>query len=79
MLPGVFLVEGMAQTGGILLLHDDPDRQNKLLYFMSVDRARFRRPERKPDRTEDLNWGPMAKAAQLAVQPGRLDPMRRGP
>ena len=34
----------MAQTGGILLLHDDPDRQNKLLYFMSVDRARFRRP-----------------------------------
>lgn len=43
-LPGVYLVEGMAQTGGILLLHDDPDRQNKLLYFMSVDRARFRRP-----------------------------------
>lgn len=43
-LPGVFLVEGMAQTGGILLLHDDPDRENKLLYFMSVDRARFRRP-----------------------------------
>jgi len=43
-LPGVFLVEGMAQTGGILLLHDDPDHQNKLLYFMSVDRARFRRP-----------------------------------
>lgn len=43
-LPGVFLVEGMAQTGGILLLHDDPDRADKLLYFMSVDRARFRRP-----------------------------------
>lgn len=43
-LPGVFLVEGMAQTGGILLLHDDPDHKNKLLYFMSVDRARFRRP-----------------------------------
>lgn len=43
-LPGVFLVEGMAQAGGILLLHDDPDRANKLLYFMSVDRARFRRP-----------------------------------
>ena len=43
-LPGVYLVEGMAQTGGILLLHDDPDRKKKLLYFMSVDRARFRRP-----------------------------------
>lgn len=43
-LPGVFLVEGMAQAGGILLLHDDPDRDRKLLYFMSIDRARFRRP-----------------------------------
>ena len=43
-LPGVFLIEGMAQAGGILLLHDDPQRQDKLLYFMSLDRARFRRP-----------------------------------
>jgi beta-hydroxyacyl-ACP dehydratase FabZ len=43
-IPGVYLVEGLAQVGGILLLHDDPDRKNKLLYFMSVDRARFRRP-----------------------------------
>lgn len=43
-LPGVFLIEGMAQAGGILLLHDDPHRQDKLLYFMSLDRARFRRP-----------------------------------
>ena len=43
-LPGVFLIEGMAQSGGILLLHDDPQRQDKLLYFMSLDRARFRRP-----------------------------------
>ena len=43
-LPGVFLVEGMAQAGGILLLHDDPQREEKLLYFMSLDRARFRRP-----------------------------------
>lgn len=43
-MPGVFLVEGMAQAGGILLLHDDPDREHKLLYFMSLDRARFRKP-----------------------------------
>jgi beta-hydroxyacyl-ACP dehydratase FabZ len=43
-LPGVFLVEGMAQAGGILLLYQDPERENKLLYFMSIDRARFRRP-----------------------------------
>ena len=43
-LPGVFLLEGMAQAGGILLLHDDPQRADKLLYLMSLDRARFRRP-----------------------------------
>jgi len=42
--PGVLLIEAMAQAGGILLLHDDPDRKNKLLYFGAIERARFRRP-----------------------------------
>jgi beta-hydroxyacyl-ACP dehydratase FabZ len=42
--PGVLLIEGMAQAGGILLLHDVEDRASKLLYFMSIDKARFRRP-----------------------------------
>ena len=42
--PGVLLIEGMAQAGGILLLHDVEERARKLLYFMSIDRARFRRP-----------------------------------
>jgi 3-hydroxyacyl-[acyl-carrier-protein] dehydratase len=42
--PGVLLVEAMAQAGGILLMHDDPDRERKLLLFMSIDRARFRKP-----------------------------------
>lgn len=42
--PGVLLVEAMAQAGGILLMHDDPDRANKLLLFMSIERARFRKP-----------------------------------
>lgn len=44
--PGVLLVEGMAQAGGILLLFDKPEseRREKLLYFTAIDRARFRRP-----------------------------------
>ena len=42
--PGVLLIEAMAQAGGILLLHDDPERERKLLLFMSIERARFRRP-----------------------------------
>ena len=43
-MPGVLVVEGMAQAGGILLLHDITERDQKLLYFMSIERARFRRP-----------------------------------
>ena len=42
--PGVFLVEGLAQAGGLLLLHDMPDRANKLIYFMGIEEAKFRRP-----------------------------------
>ena len=43
-MPGVLIIEAMAQTGGLLLLQEVPDRQNKLLYFVAVDGARFRRP-----------------------------------
>ncbi len=43
-MPGVLLVEGLAQAAGILLLHAVPDRESKLLYFTGIDRARFRRP-----------------------------------
>lgn len=43
-MPGVLILEAMAQTGGLLLLLDIPDRENKLLYFVAVDGARFRRP-----------------------------------
>lgn len=43
-MPGVLMIEGMAQAGGLLLLHEVPDRDNKLLYFAAVDGARFRRP-----------------------------------
>jgi beta-hydroxyacyl-ACP dehydratase FabZ len=42
--PGVFLVEGLAQAGGLLLLHDMPDRADKLIFFMGIESAKFRRP-----------------------------------
>ena len=41
-MPGVLIIEAMAQTGGLLLLLEIPDRANKLLYFAAVDNARFR-------------------------------------
>jgi 3-hydroxyacyl-[acyl-carrier-protein] dehydratase len=47
--PGVLLLEALAQAGGILLLHDMPDRHLKLLYFTGIEKARFRRPVRPGD------------------------------
>jgi beta-hydroxyacyl-ACP dehydratase FabZ len=43
-MPGVLIIESMAQTGGLLLLQEVEDRANKLLYFIGIDNARFRRP-----------------------------------
>ena len=43
-MPGVLIVEAMAQVGGVLLLRDIPDREKKLVYFMGIDEARFRKP-----------------------------------
>lgn len=43
-MPGVLIIESMAQSGGLLLLQEVPDREQKLLYFVAIDNARFRRP-----------------------------------
>jgi 3-hydroxyacyl-[acyl-carrier-protein] dehydratase len=43
-MPGVLIVEAMAQAGGILMLHDIPPAERRLVYFTGIERARFRRP-----------------------------------
>src|SRR6184192_34746 len=43
-MPGVLIVEAMAQAGGALLLTEVEDRENKLMVFTGIERARFRRP-----------------------------------
>jgi len=43
-MPGVLIVEAMAQAGGALLLTEIPDRENKLMVFTGIERAKFRRP-----------------------------------
>jgi 3-hydroxyacyl-[acyl-carrier-protein] dehydratase len=43
-MPGVLIVEAMAQTAGILVLKSIPDRDQKLVLLVSVDGARFRKP-----------------------------------
>ncbi len=43
-MPGVLIVEAMAQAGGVLLLTEVEDRDGKLLLFTGIERAKFRRP-----------------------------------
>ncbi|WP_059430884.1 3-hydroxyacyl-ACP dehydratase FabZ [Campylobacter hyointestinalis] len=55
--PGVMIIEGMAQAGGILAFKSVEDTsnmsiENKVVYFMSIDRAKFRNPVRPGDRLE---------------------------
>jgi 3-hydroxyacyl-[acyl-carrier-protein] dehydratase len=42
-MPGVLIVEAMAQAGAYLILDEIPDRASKLVYFTGIDAARFRR------------------------------------
>jgi UDP-3-O-[3-hydroxymyristoyl] N-acetylglucosamine deacetylase/3-hydroxyacyl-[acyl-carrier-protein] dehydratase len=42
-MPGVLIIEAMAQTGGILLLKDDESVDNKLVVFMGIDNVKFRK------------------------------------
>jgi 3-hydroxyacyl-[acyl-carrier-protein] dehydratase len=59
-MPGVLMVEAIAQTGGALLLTEIPDRDSKLMVFTSIENARFRRPVTPGDQLRIevtvLNW-----------------------
>jgi len=63
-MPGVLIVEAIAQAGGALLLTEIPDRENKLMVFTSIERAKFRRPVVPGDQLRIevtvLNWKPRA-------------------
>jgi len=63
-MPGVLIVESIAQAGGALLLTEIPDRDNKLMVFTGIDRAKFRRPVVPGDQlrieVNVLNWRPRA-------------------
>lgn len=52
--PGVLILEGMAQAGGVLALKSNSlsveELKNKVIYFVSIDNAKFRRPVRPGDK-----------------------------
>ncbi len=43
-MPGVLILESMAQAGGMLILQEIPNRDEKLMYLASMDHVKFRRP-----------------------------------
>jgi 3-hydroxyacyl-[acyl-carrier-protein] dehydratase len=43
-MPGVLIVEAMAQTAGVMMLANIPDRESKLVFFTGINAAKFRRP-----------------------------------
>lgn len=48
-MPGVLIVEAMAQVAGVLVLKSIPDRKSKLVLLASIEEAKFRRPVRPGD------------------------------
>jgi len=53
--PGVMIIEGMAQAGGVLAFesmseNEQSDTQDKVVYFMSIDKAKFRSPVKPGDK-----------------------------
>jgi UDP-3-O-[3-hydroxymyristoyl] N-acetylglucosamine deacetylase/3-hydroxyacyl-[acyl-carrier-protein] dehydratase len=48
-MPGVLIIEAMAQVGGVMLLGTDEDPDSKVVYFMSLDNVKFRRPVKPGD------------------------------
>ena len=63
-MPGVLVVEAMAQAGGIIMMHELPDRAQKLVVFTGIERAKFRRPVTPGDQlrieVEVLSFRPRA-------------------
>ena len=43
-MPGVLIIEAMAQVGGVMAYESVPEARNRLIYFMSLDKVKFRNP-----------------------------------
>ena len=48
-MPGVLIIESMAQVGGMLLMRTIADPSSKVVYFLSLDNVKFRRPVKPGD------------------------------
>jgi 3-hydroxyacyl-[acyl-carrier-protein] dehydratase len=77
-MPGVLMIEAMAQTAAVLVVHTlGPESEGKLVYFMSVDNARFRHPVFPGDRlhvqvVKKQNRGQVWKFDGSAIVDGKI-------
>ena len=76
-MPGVLMVEAIAQAGGALLLTEIPDRDQKLMVFTGIEAAKFRRPVTPGDQLRIevtvLNWRTSAvKMRGIATVEGKV-------
>src|SRR5579871_3446458 len=69
-MPGVLIVEALAQTAGVLVLSHVPDRHRKLVLLASVTSAKFRRPV-VPGDTLRLEMAVLKRKASVAVMAGK--------
>ena len=44
LMPGVLVIEAMAQTAGLLMMQEDPSLRGQVIYFTGIEKARFRKP-----------------------------------
>ncbi|WP_047491696.1 3-hydroxyacyl-ACP dehydratase FabZ [Terriglobus sp. TAA 43] len=77
LMPGVLIIEAIAQAGGALLLNEIPDRENKLMVFTGIDGAKFRKPVVPGDQLKIevtvLNWRSRAVKMQgVATVDGKV-------
>src|SRR5713101_9165440 len=69
-MPGVLIVEALAQTAGVLVLNSIPDRESKLVLLVSIENARFRRPVVPGDQLR-LEMSVLKRKASVAKMAGR--------
>ena len=69
-MPGVLIVEAMAQVAGVLVLKRIPDRRSKVVLLASVEQAKFRRPVRPGD-TLRIEMVVTRRKATVAKMAGR--------
>ena len=69
-MPGVLIVEAMAQTAGVLVLQGMPDRDSKLVLLVAIENARFRKPV-VPGDTLRLEMTVVKRRSNVAKMAGR--------